>query len=987
MKKRCLFIVFLLLICLSFFKFSLTESTSYAYDELNVVTFEISNENDEIKITKKSTLENSQFDSWENVLVFVTDNSEETDTACLDFQYFNLDSAGIESLSFNISRNVVCSGTITSTSENPVIVLTSNQSLTLRKLTINAENAELMVGFLGTGNTLYFAEDVTYTDYDKDTGACLAEYKEDNKIITIEPNTNIKLYVSDFIYENELVVECENSYKNFIKIYSPEISGYNNTSIYTSYYKYPEGDANPILIRGISVTSYVTFNFKLNGGKYSNLLDNYNFTTSSYELSYTYGSSSGLVNFANQGTPERSYATFDGFYGFLQVGEEKYYFDLDMLQNYIEQDGNLENIDDYFTTSLSDVNNEKSIKYYSSYDKTSLENYKHFEIFKNNGLAPTYIAKWIVEEFTISFVTDNGDILPSIKVEYGQKIPDFETIIKDGYTFDGWYKNESKTTKFDKSKPMPAENLTLYAKWVPNKYELIFDTKGGSEIDSIQFEFGEQTSRPDDPEKTGYDFINWYIDDETFAYEFDFGTMPNHDVTVYARWTKKIYYISLHVAVTNKIRIISVEYDSNISEIDTYIPGYEFKGFYTSAAYDEQFNMNQKVTEDIDIYAKYVPINYHITLFNNYDTEMESQVIEGHYGDNVSLPVLVRENYIFGGWYYDDGVFENQCNLKNMPAENVNIYAKWTMKQTLIFDLKPQSYTYTAGGLTYSNETGYSNVIIYYLVDDEWTTSAPIEVGSYDVRAVRAEDENYLAVDVILENGFTIVQKQTSIVWLIIALYIATIIEIAVSLVVRIMLKRKLSATYVMIGNILISTSQFANLVISGLMCLAGFVYMIYQITLLTRSLNNENFKPSQEDNRERFKSDLAFQNDSKNKELDFETKTKTDESFGDKYTDEDIEKLLNNDDYAKKIIASRNKFAENKKDDEQSNTIYSQGEIDNFDNLSIQEESIESDEKFQNLSSDENEINQENIMPKYHYNLEKNESSNQDENSTDSES
>jgi len=51
---------------------------------------------------------------------------------------------------------------------------------------------------------------------------------------------------------------------------------------------------------------------------------------------------------------------------------------------------------------------------------------------------------------------------------------------------------------------------------------------------------GEAAVRPADPAKSGYIFISWYTDNETFDYEWDFGTTPDVDLTLYAKWARII---------------------------------------------------------------------------------------------------------------------------------------------------------------------------------------------------------------------------------------------------------------------------------------------------------------------------------------------------------------------------------------------------------------------------------------------------------------
>ena len=53
------------------------------------------------------------------------------------------------------------------------------------------------------------------------------------------------------------------------------------------------------------------------------------------------------------------------------------------------------------------------------------------------------------------------------------------------------------------------EALTLYPVWNTNKYTITFDTAGGSEIAPITQEYGTNITAPADPTREGYTFIGW----------------------------------------------------------------------------------------------------------------------------------------------------------------------------------------------------------------------------------------------------------------------------------------------------------------------------------------------------------------------------------------------------------------------------------------------------------------------------------------------
>lgn len=66
--------------------------------------------------------------------------------------------------------------------------------------------------------------------------------------------------------------------------------------------------------------------------------------------------------------------------------------------------------------------------------------------------------------------------------------------------------------------------------------EISFETNGGSPVESIFVEKGAQAQMPEAPEKEGYVFAGWYTD-EALTEEFDFETVINEGLTLYAKWT------------------------------------------------------------------------------------------------------------------------------------------------------------------------------------------------------------------------------------------------------------------------------------------------------------------------------------------------------------------------------------------------------------------------------------------------------------------
>lgn len=88
------------------------------------------------------------------------------------------------------------------------------------------------------------------------------------------------------------------------------------------------------------------------------------------------------------------------------------------------------------------------------------------------------VAKWDINQYTVQFVSDHGSFEDQT-IEHGKLIDTAKLTIPpvEGFTFDGWYTDDTRTKEFDFTKPIK-HNTTVYAKWkknapvLPDTYEL-----------------------------------------------------------------------------------------------------------------------------------------------------------------------------------------------------------------------------------------------------------------------------------------------------------------------------------------------------------------------------------------------------------------------------------------------------------------------------------------------------------------------------------
>ena len=272
----------------------------------------------------------------------------------------------------------------------------------------------------------------------------------------------------------------------------------------------------------------------------------------------------------------------------------------------------------------------------------------------------TVTAQWEINQYTITFDTNGGSEIAPITQDYGTNITAPADPIREGYTFIGWDREISKT--------MPAENMTVTARWEINRYTITFDPAGGSEIAPITQDYGTNITAPADPTREGYTFIGWDREIPT--------TMPAEDMTVTAQWEINQYTITFDTNGGSEIAPITQDYGTNITA-----PADPIREGYTFIGWDREISKTMPA-ENMTVTARWEINRYTIT----FDPAGGSEIapITQDYGTNITAPAdPTREGYTFIGWDRDIPV--------TMPAENITVTAQWEINRyTITFD--------TAGG-------------------------------------------------------------------------------------------------------------------------------------------------------------------------------------------------------------------------------------------------------------------------------------------------
>jgi uncharacterized repeat protein (TIGR02543 family) len=275
----------------------------------------------------------------------------------------------------------------------------------------------------------------------------------------------------------------------------------------------------------------------------------------------------------------------------------------------------------------------------------------------------TLYAKWTVNQYTITFETNGGSNIASITGNYGDAVSAPNNPTKEGYTFNGWYANSNLTQSTTVPTTMPAQNLTIYAKWTINQYTITFDTNGGNAIQTQTNNYNATLNLPT-PTKLGHSFAGWFTDVDLSQAATT--TMPAQNLTIYAKWTINQYQITFVISPeTNKLDNITFFNDEKI--INTYFSSsFNFSGALTSSGRVIMWGNNE--SGQLGIGSLSNPF-YPVDITNKFALNNQDRIISLSLGYNHSSAVTSTGRvFMWGGNEYSQ-LGEGTSNNTNIPVE------------------------------------------------------------------------------------------------------------------------------------------------------------------------------------------------------------------------------------------------------------------------------------------------------------------------------
>lgn len=305
--------------------------------------------------------------------------------------------------------------------------------------------------------------------------------------------------------------------------------------------------------------------------------------------------------------------------------------------------------------------------------------------FANNVTSDlTLYAKFNINQYTIAFNSNGGSAVTSLVQNYNTEVTEPASPTRDGYLFDDWYSDVELTTPyvFDS---MPAQNITLYAKWTLDTYDITYVLNGGTNNGSNPASYTIETSTTTllEASKDGFTFNGWYDNAEFTGDPISEITLGSFgDVTLYAKFTEIIgntYNVLVYdfEGDGNQLlyTIVVAEGDYATKPInDPTRVGYRFEDWYLDNAENPFEWETTSIIENITIFGVWIQ-TFTVSFNSNGGSSVSSQIVDiNNYSIEPTPPTAL--GFTFIGWF--DISLTNDFDFESTPiVSNITLYAKW----------------------------------------------------------------------------------------------------------------------------------------------------------------------------------------------------------------------------------------------------------------------------------------------------------------------
>lgn len=329
------------------------------------------------------------------------------------------------------------------------------------------------------------------------------------------------------------------------------------------------------------------------------------------------------------------------------------------------------------------------IKWFDSAEYTNVVT----EIVKGSHGNIVLYSNYKINQYTITFESNGGTSVEPITQNYATAVSEPSAPAKNGYIFDGWYSDEALENKYVFN-TIPAENITIYARWKLARYEIKYHLAGGvnDEENPSEYTILSENITFKQPKRDGYEFRGWFADSGLSIGITGIATGSFGDKEAFAKWEVIVYkatYIVPEGTINTNIVEFTVETDITMLANAT-LKGHSFDGWFSDEDY---INPVTRIAGgrigDMTIYGKFTALTYNVWMDSNEEAEYEvSFNLNGASGSVDSQTInetttLVypaipeRSGFLFAGWYDNAECAGKLFDFTAQVKKDIVLYAKW----------------------------------------------------------------------------------------------------------------------------------------------------------------------------------------------------------------------------------------------------------------------------------------------------------------------
>ena len=269
-----------------------------------------------------------------------------------------------------------------------------------------------------------------------------------------------------------------------------------------------------------------------------------------------------------------------------------------------------------------------------------------------------YWAKWEINQYTITVKPENGKADITITQDYGTNITAPADPTREGYTFMGWDQEIPKT--------MPAENITLKARWKdiekPTGEIVIGTNKWQKFLNKITFGLffkDTQTVTINAADNSGTVFVSYLVTDRDLS-EAELGSLVFSGYEEPFRINRSGEYIVYAMLVDASLNITYLRSDRiTLDNVQPVISGIEDGKTYCEA---QTVTIIEKYIDTVTVNGTEVTLDENNSFTLSPADGEQKIIVTDKSGNTAEMIVTVNDGHTFGEWTSNgDGTHTRKC--------------------------------------------------------------------------------------------------------------------------------------------------------------------------------------------------------------------------------------------------------------------------------------------------------------------------------------